>query len=232
MVFAYLLLVLIPIAAVAYLIWDHKRKTAERNVASAGRLHELLGTAAQAELSRASDTPVAATTATAPARSAPAGPNISPRPALDNPAPPGLYAVRKRVLSPPQTLLYYLLKTGLPEHLVLARVTLAALLDAGPALVGFARDEQIRRLATLTVDFAVVDKNMQPLAVVELAAAYSGSAAQADRDAARSRLDAAGVKYIELDPAALPRKDALRALVLATPLDTEGDRAAPAGLPG
>jgi hypothetical protein len=139
---------------------------------------------------------------------------------------PALYAVRKRVLSPPQTLLYYLLKTGLPEHVILPRVTLAALLDTGPALVGFAREEQVRRLASLTVDFAVVDKNMQPVVVIELAAPDSGGAARADRDAARSRLDAAGVKYIELDPAALPRKDALRALVLDSSATAHAPRAA------
>lgn len=230
MIFGYLLLVLIPVAAIAYLIWDHKRKTAERNVAAASRLHELLGTGAQPDSLRSSDTPVAASPSPAPAPVA-SGTSLPPMP-LSASAPAALYAVRKRVLSAPQTLLYYLLKTGLPDHLVLPRVTLAALLDAGPALVGFARDEQVRRLSALTVDFAVVDKSMQPVAVVELAENASGSAAQADRDAARSRLSAAGVRYIELDPAALPRKDALRALVLDTSADAEAAPAAPAGFPG
>lgn len=225
-IFGYLLLVLIPVGAILYLIWNHKRRMAERNVAAAGRLHELLGTVAQTEKPRAADTPVAQFTPVAAPPAAIAPDSSATQPAAASA--PALYAVRKRVLSPPQTLLYYLLRTGLPDHLILPRVTLAALLDTGPALVGFARDEQLRRLATLTVDFAVVDKNMQPVVVIELAAPDSGGAAQADRDAARTRLDAAGVKYIELDPAALPRKDALRALVLDTPAAAKTPGAAPA----
>ena len=231
MIFGYLLLVLIPVAAIAYLIWNHKRRMAERNVASAGRLHEILGTVAQPELTRAGDRPAAPAAPPADAPPPSAMPEASATPAAAATA-PALYAVRKRVLSPPQTLLYYLLKTGLPDHLILPRVTLAALLDTGPALNGFAREEQVRRLASLTVDFAVVDKNMQPVVVIELAAPDSGGAAQADRDATRSRLDAAGVKYIELDPAALPRKDALRALVLDTPAAADAPRTASAGLAG
>ena len=229
MIFGYLLLVLIPVAAIAYLLWDHKRKTAERNVVSAGRLHELMGTAVQPERLRDDDTPVEPAAFAAHMTSASVTPAAPPAPdrAVSS-APAALYAVRKRVLSPPQTLLYYLLKTGLPDHLVLPRVTLAALLEAGPALVGFARDEQVRRLAALTVDFAIVDKSMQVVAVVELAVADDGSAARADRDGARSRLDAAGIKYLELDPAALPRKDALRALVLDGAAVSEATRVAPA----
>ena len=229
MIFGYLLLVLIPVAAIAYLIWNHKRRMAERNVASAGRLHEILGTVAQPEPARGDDRPVAPA---APSSAAPLPPDMpAASPAAPGPA-PALYAIRKRVLSPPQTLLYYLLKTGLPDHLILPRVTLAALLDTGPALHGFAREEQVRRLASLTVDFAVIDKNMQPVVVIELAAPDSGVAAQADRDAARSRLDAAGVKYIELDPAALPRKDALRALVLDAPAAGDATRTASADAAG
>lgn len=230
MIFGYLLLVLIPVAAIAYLIWNHKRRMAERNVASAGRLHEILGSVAQPALARTGDRPAPPDALPAEAPLPSAMPGASATPAAAGTA-PALYAVRKRVLSPPQTLLYYLLKTGLPDHLILPRVTLAALLDTGPALNGFAREEQVRRLASLTVDFAVVDRNMQPVVVIELAAPDSGGAAQADRDAARSRLDAAGVKYIELDPAALPRKDALRALVLGTP-EADAPRTASAGSAG
>jgi hypothetical protein len=114
---------------------------------------------------------------------------------------------------------------------VFARVTLASLLDAAPGLSGFAREEQMRRLAALTVDFAVSDKNMKPLAVVQLASREDGSAAQADRESARSRVIAAGVRYVELEATQLPRKDAIRALVLgaASPSD-DSARAAAAGV--
>lgn len=229
MALVYLLLVLLPVAAIAYLVWDHKRKTAERNAVSAGRLHELL-TTAPAEYPAEADAPAAPLAAAAPASLASSVPPAASAALFDAPPAAALYAVRKRVLSAPQTLLYYLLRTGLPDHVVLARVTLASLLDAAPGLAGFAREEQIRRLAALTVDFVVVDKNMQPVAVIELAAVDAGGAAQADRASARSRLAAAGVRYIELEPTALPRKDALRALVLDATIDGETKRAAPEGI--
>jgi len=136
-----------------------------------------------------------------------------------------LYAVRERVLSVPQTLLYYLLKTGLPDYVILARVSLAAVLEAGPGLTGFAREEQIRRLSAITVDFVVSDNRMQPIAVIELEMADEGSAARADRESARLRLAAAGVRYLEVNPRAMPRKDAIRALVLGARSEDAGHAA-------
>ena len=201
MIFGYLLLALVPVAAIAYIIWDHRRKVAARNAESAGRLHELLSVTAQPQHDHGA---ASSAEATAP----PAALRAEPPPSAP------LYATRDRLLTPPQTLLYYLLRTGLPDHVVFARMTLASILEAGPGLSGFAREEQLRRLAALTVDFVVSDKNMQPVAVVELAAHGPGSAAQADRDSARTRLVAAGVRYVELDPKQLPRKDAMRAVVL------------------
>jgi hypothetical protein len=138
-----------------------------------------------------------------------------------------LYARRERVLNPAQTLVYLLLRTGLPDHVVFARVALASILEAGPGLSGFARDEQARRLAALTVDFVVADRNMRPLAVVELAADDQGSVAQTDRASARTRLAAAGVRYVELDTRALPRKDGIRVAVLGdAPADVASATAA------
>jgi hypothetical protein len=55
---------------------------------------------------------------------------------------------------------------------------------------------------------------MRPVTVIDLAAHGIGGAAQADRAATRTRLAAAGVRYLELEPTALPRKDAIRAVVL------------------
>lgn len=203
----YLLLILVPIAAVGYIVWDHRRKVAAREAAAAGRLQELLAIA-QPQAAEKSAEPVA-----------PAAPTASPaaQPAAgtgDATAPGPLYACRERVLTPPQTLLYYLLRTGLPDHVVFAQVTLASVLEAGPALSGFAREEQIRRLSALTADFVVADKRMHPVAVIELARREEGTAAQADRAAARTRLAAAGLRYLEFDPDQLPRKDAIRTLVL------------------
>jgi len=232
-VVGYLLLILIPAAVVAYIVWDYKRKMADREAASAGRLHELLGIAALPQPQRSRDTEGllerAAPAPPAPASAAEPAPAAQPR-WESAPAAP-LYAARERILSPPQTLLYYLLKTGLPDHVIFPRVTLASILEAGPGLSGFARDEQIRRLAALTVEFVVADKTMRPLAVIELAAPAQPGAAQADRDAARTRLEAAGVKYLELDAKALPRKETIRALVLDDDETAGALRATPENAP-
>lgn len=245
---SFLLLLLVPVAAVFYVMWDYKRKTAQRDVVSAERLSELLGVAKQAKEGDSTVAAVVAPLSAAPAASstapaaavvaasppAAAAPAAAPRPA-PTPSPPvdevpaaGLYARRERMLNPPQTLLYHLLKVGLPDHLVFARVTLASLLEAGPGLSGVTRDEQTRRLGTLTVDFALADRNMRPVAVVELAVADASSVAQTDRSTARTRLAAAGVRYVELDAKALPRKEGIRAAVLGDAPSAK----APAGAAG
>jgi len=215
--FAYLLLLLIPIAAVALIIWNHKRRTAARDLASAGRMHELLGVAEHARaavepelhlqpLRRSDAAPDAGTPLIA------AVPFVAAAPQAEISEP--LYTPRERVLSAPQTLLYYLLRIGLPDYVIFARVPLAAFLEAGPGLSGFAREEQIRRLSAINVDFLVSDKGMRPVTVIELIALHEGGAAQADRESARDRLAAAGVRYLEIDPRAMPRKEAIRSLVL------------------
>lgn len=219
LIFGYLLLVLIPVGAIAIIIWNHKRRAAALDMASAGRMHELIGVA---EAVRRAPDPelnpdgskrpdVAPGLAAAAVSAIPFAP-----PEVQAATSQPLYKSRDRVLSAPQTLLYYLLRTGLPDHVVFARVPLSALLEAGPGLSGFARDEQARRLAAINVDFLVADKSMRPVTVVELSALIEGSAAQADRESARERLSAAGVRHLEIDPRAMPRKEAIRALVLGS----------------
>jgi len=209
LILGYLLLILVPIGAIAYLVWDHKRKTAARNAAAEGRLQELLAVAQPQPAAKPAERAAAPASQAGPAEAtAGAVSAVSPT------APAPLYTSRERVLSAPQTLAYYLLRTGLPDHVVLARVSLASVVEAGPGLSGFAREEQIRRLAALTVDFVVAEKTMRPVAVVELASGDEGGAAQSDRASARTRLAAAGVRYLELDPKQLPRKEAMRTLVL------------------
>jgi hypothetical protein len=81
------------------------------------------------------------------------------------------------------------------------------------------RVDALARLRAHTVDFLVSDRDMRPVAVVQVAAAHANAATAGSPE---SSLDAVGVRYIELDPAALPRKDAMRAIVLG---DDTGGRA-------
>ena len=114
--------------------------------------------------------------------------------------------------SPPQTLLYYLLKTGLPDYLIVAQVPVASLLDPAPHLAAYAREEQARMFARHIVDFAILDKTTRPLTVVNLASA--GEPVRGASTQMKSWMSAVGLRYVELDSTALPRKEAVRALVL------------------
>ena len=194
MVLIYALLALLPIAAVFYIIWDHKRKAAQREAMSAGRMEELLGLAQHA------------------ARGEPIEPSLAPAAPAAPAPPPATFVLRERFLSPPQTLLYYLLKTGLPDYLIVAQVPLASLLDPAPNLAAYAREEQARTFARHIVDFAILDRSTRPIAAVTI-----GSAADSPRGAAsqmKAWLTTVGLRYIELDSTQLPRKEAVRALVL------------------
>ncbi len=209
MVFGYLLLVFIPLAAVAYVIWDHQRKAAQRLAASADRLQSLLGTSApvapqSAPTSAAQGSAAGASTRPVVSASDTAAASVTP-----------LYATRERLLSPPQALVYHMLRIGLPDHLVFARMTLASVLDAGLGVSAYARAEHVRRLAAIALDFVVSDRRMSPVAVVMLKLPGSSSSGLAEgANLMPAWLATAGVRYVEFDAAALPRKDAMREVVL------------------
>ena len=193
MVWLYLVLVLAPVLAIGYIVWNYQRKTASRNAERADRLRALVGAG---RLDGATELP-----------------QTRPPPAAAVPGVP--FALRKRVLTPPQTLLYYLLRTGLPEHVVFAQVPLASVLEPDARLAGFARDEQARKLLEHVLDFVIADKSLRPLSAVVLRDG-AGRSTNAESVQPAGWLKAAGMKYVELDSAALPRKDAIRALVLSS----------------
>ena len=194
MVFVYVMLALLPVAAVGYIVWDHKRKAAQREAASAGRIEELIGIAQHA------------------ARGELIEPSLAP--ASEATAPAVTFHLRERFLSPPQTLLYYLLKTGLPDYLIVAQVPVASLLDPASSLAPYAREEQARTFARHIVDFAILDRSTRPLAVVNLVSATdTGRGASTQM---KTWMSAVGLRYVELDPAALPRREAVRGLVLGS----------------
>ena len=201
MVWLYLVLVLAPALAIGYLVWNYQRKTALRNAERADRLRALVGAgrlddAIELPETRPTPTPTPTAAAAAVQASAP-------------------YALRERVLTPPQTLLYYLLRTGLPEHVVFAQVPLASVLEPDARLAGFARDEHSRKLLDYVLDFVIADKSLRPISAVVL---RDGTVRSAGAQSAQPAvwLRAAGMKYVELDSAALPRKEAIRALVLSS----------------
>ena len=121
------------------------------------------------------------------------------------------YAACARLLSPAHTLVYFLLRTGLPDHVVFAHVTLRAVIEAAAGLNAYMRNEQMRRLSWQALDFVVCDRNLRPLAVIEVVPREEQQEAAAMR---KSWIESAGLRYVELDQTALPRKEAMRALVV------------------
>jgi hypothetical protein len=193
--FVYLLLLLIPVFVVGYILWDFRRRSAKRDAATAERLQDVIG---------AVHLPRAANTTGAPANALTndvqhTGPIVS-------------YVKRERLLSPPQTLLYYLLKNELPEHLVFPEMTLASVLETAPGVAEHARQEMTRRLRDHKVDFVVSDKRMHPRAVIKLNSPAEG--ARNEVSSTQRWLAEAGIRYVEVDARALPAKETIRALAL------------------
>jgi uncharacterized protein DUF2726 len=197
---AYLLLLLIPVFVVLYVLWDYRRRTAQRDNATAERLQDVILVAAKVPRTAQAR---GGNTTSASADTKVGAPIIS-------------YVRRDRLLSPPQTLLYYLLRSELPDHLVFAQMTLSSVLDTAPGVAEHARSEMARRLADHRVDFVICDRRMHPVAVLKIQ--NSPDSTSNELSSAQRWLDEAGVRYVDIDARALPRKEAVRALALG-----EGD---------
>lgn len=192
----FVLFVLVAVAAIAYFVWDFRKKAAAREAASSQRFAELLR--AQGLASSRPEVPPAATSATG-----------SPAPA-QTPAVPAAHSPAQRFLGQAETLLYYLLKTGIPDHEVFANVPLAAVVGAPGA--GSEREQQLRRLAQYQLGFVVCSKSMSVVAVVEVESADTVETAGVQNFKAE-RLKQAGIRLVRLNPAALPRRDQIRTIV-------------------
>ena len=136
------LLLLAAAGVVGYAIWNFRRKAAERRTASAARIEKLLKgeVAASASPNPPSSVPAELSAAASASSAMPAAPLVA----------------TERFLGPPESLLYYLLKAGLPDCEVFAGVSLARVVRAA----GTARDreQQLRRLAQYQLDFVICDR--------------------------------------------------------------------------
>ena len=186
---AYWLLGLAPVVAVAYLVWAYRKKTAAKAVARSERFERLLGA-------------LPARVATADAAS-----NAGEVAALRLSANPASvrapsYVRKERLLNPHQARLFPLLKKALPDHEVLAHVSLAAMVEVHSGIQGREREQRLRALAQHVVDCVVCGKDMQVIAAVDLEA---GSSAESRFKS--ECLKAAGVRYVCIDPGALPSRE-------------------------
>ena len=179
------LLVLAPFIAIPLLWWNYRRKLAQKEELSGLRWEWLVNTAAAGE-----------------------------GPAVDVPAAAPEYRRRERLLDPGQTLVYLLLKQGMPDHEILVNVALADLLES-PAGNGDAVAGQPQRLpAQHRVDFVVCSKAMQPVVAVDLLAAEPPAALTMAPDFKSQCLHRAGIRHVRLIRGALPARQDIRACVL------------------
>jgi hypothetical protein len=196
---AWYLFLLAVAGGVAFAVWNYRRKTAARKAASDARFAEMLKGGRQPPAGPQSAPVVAG------------APGDAPAPAKVSPAPPVTPpAAAQPFLGQAESLLYYLLKAGLPDFEVFAGVSLARVVGA----MGDGRDRelQLRRLSQYQLDFVVCDKRMRVVAVVEVESA-AGAAAAGDQRFKSDALKQAGIRVVRVNPMALPRRDEVRALI-------------------
>lgn len=132
------------------------------------------------------------------------------------PPPPALPAAliepcrrRLRLLDRADALLYFLFRTGLPDHEVFANMTLADVVEPAPTLPAFEREQLLRRLGQQRLNAVVCNRQLEVVAVaVLIPLAQADAAREVD-----TCLKAAGIRCIHVDAAALPRHHQVRALV-------------------
>jgi hypothetical protein len=202
---AWYLFLLAVAGGVVFAIWNYRRKAAASKAASAARFEQMFK--AKAAAGAASDLPVvsppeAATRATPMAQAA-----------------ASIFPPRDRFLGQSETLIYYLLKTGVPEHEVFANATLASLVGAPGN--GRDREQQVRRLSQYQLDFVICDKSMRVVAVVDVESA-AGAGAAGDQSFKSDILRQAGIRVVRVNPAAPPRREQIRALIRGEPLQKGG----------
>jgi hypothetical protein len=182
------LLVLAPFIVIPILWWSYRRKIAERESAADDRWQKLVSAAKTDSAAMPTAAPVVPVAAHAG------------------------YSRRVRTLDPAQTVLYYLLKSSLADHEVMPQLSLAVVLEVPAQITGGEREQRLGGLARHAVDFVVCNKALQPVAVIDLP--LQEMPLPTAQDFKTRCLAEAGVRYLRLSRKALPKREAVRALVL------------------
>ena len=132
------------------------------------------------------------------------------KPAVSTPAPVTAFTRKPRLLPQSAALLYYVFRTGLPDHEIFAGVALEDVLDVAAPAQASEREQLLRKLAGQRLDLVVCTKQLEVVAAV-----FAGSSnATAEREQFMSHcLQAAGIRVVRVDPAAPPRRQHGHALV-------------------
>lgn len=181
------------LAVIGGIVYNYTRKQRNRASARALDMEKALGDLRTEAKIRAVD-------------ASPAIPDA--RPAI---APVPEFTRKARLLAQPAGLLYYVLRTGLPDHEIFAGVSLSDVLEVGQDSQSAQHEQLRRKLEQHRLDFVICTKRFEVVAAIVVAdkAAARGEAGQfIDRC-----MTAAGVRLLRVDPAAPPRHHQVQALV-------------------
>lgn len=185
----YVLLTLLPIAAVTYLVWFYRKKHAERTAASNKRFAEMFGP-----------------------RTGVPGAAGAKAPASTSAAVTALCSPKEKLLAGQHAAVFHALVDALPGHRIFPAISLASVVDLPHAVQGRAREQRQRGLAQAKLDFLVCDEHTRPIAAIDL---QDGAA----EDPFKSEyLKAARLRYLRISAGAVPESAGLRSLVLGDPV--------------
>ncbi|MFN7424905.1 MAG: DUF2726 domain-containing protein [bacterium] len=128
-------------------------------------------------------------------------------------APP--FRIRDRLLDKPATLALYAIRAAVPDHEVFVRVSLTELLDVPGAVQGYDRAQRLKKLAPLTVDFAVANKKMQLVAVIDLEDMHATVEERALLRTKAECLRELPIRHLTFSRARLPKYQDIRQLLQA-----------------
>ncbi|GAC1629711.1 MAG: hypothetical protein NVS9B10_21280 [Nevskia sp.] len=128
----------------------------------------------------------------------------------------------KKPLSNPEQVLYFRLCKALPEHIVLAQVTLSRILGVRK---GSNFGEWFNRINRMSADFVLCSKDSTVIAVVEL---DDASHERADRRAADTKKDkaltSAGIRIVRWQAKSIPDEATIKAAFARAEHDASIDR--------
>lgn len=122
------------------------------------------------------------------------------------------YYVR-RLMSPPEQVLYHRLACALPENIVFAQVQVSRVLGVKR---GYSFREWNNRIDRLSFDFVVCGRDARVIAVIELDDRTHERASRVRTDAKKNKSAAdASLRLVRWNVQALPTDEAIRAEILA-----------------
>jgi hypothetical protein len=127
------------------------------------------------------------------------------------------FGKKAKLLAQPQALLYYVFRTGLPDHEIFVNLTLADVIDIDPVTHAYEVEQRARRLAQQRLDLVICTKQLEVIAAV-IVDSKTTADTLLNRNAhfADECLRSAGIRLVRVDATAPLRHQQVRDLVYGT----------------